>query len=335
MIHSTRRAAVLALVSTGAVVALAGCSADAEPSESGSATTSDYTIAAVFPNTSDPFWQTITCGAAAEATELGVDLQQFNTTSTDTNTIASNFQSASLIGADAMIVNPFTNNQFIAQYQQLMSEGVPVVTSNGTDPQAEYLNIYSDGETAGFADQVADLIPDGAGSMVFMGGAPGIAPLETRTNPFYEAVQEMRSDLTVLPIEYSGFDTNQATTDISSLIIANPDLKLIIASNGPDGVAAAAAVKQAGMSGEIAVIAFDAIPGQVDALRDGTISALIAQDPYEIGAQSVKELVDYLDAHPDGGAVEPSGSKTIPSFLLTAENVDDPDNAKYLYQTQC
>jgi ribose transport system substrate-binding protein len=334
MIHSIRRTAVFAVATTTIGVALlAGCGSDPQPS--GSDSPDGYTIAAVFPNTADPFWQTITCGAAAKADELGVDLQQFNSTNTDTNTIASNFQSASLIGADAMVVNPFTNNQFIAQYQQLMADGVPVVTSNGTDPQAEYMTVFSDSETAGFADQVADLIPEGDGTMVFMGGAPGIPPLESRTNPFYEAVQEMRADLTPLPIEYSGFDINTATTDVASLIIANPDLKLIIASNGPDGVGAAAAIKQAGREGEIALIAFDAVPAEVDELRAGTITALIAQDPFSIGETSVQELVDYLDAHPDGGAVSPNGSKTIPSFLLTSDNIDDPDSAKYIYTTTC
>jgi ribose transport system substrate-binding protein len=136
-------------------------------------------------------------------------------------------------------------------------------------------------------------------------------------------------------VEYSGFDVNTATTDIASLIIANPDLKLIIASNGPDGVGAAAAIKQAGREGEIALIAFDAVPAEVDELRAGTISALIAQDPFAIGETSVQELVDYLDAHPDGGAVSPSGSKTIPSFLLTGDNIDDPDSEKYIYRASC
>ena len=339
MIHRTTRLAALALVAAVGLPALAACSPSTDAGSSNPDGTdspaSDITIAAVFPNTADPFWQSISCGAAARADELGVDLQQFNSTNTDTNTIASNFQSASLIGADGMIVNPFNNNQFVAQYTQLMADGVPVVTSNGTDPQSEYKYVYSDPETAGFAEDVADLIPEGEGSMVYLGGAPGIPPLESRTLPFVEAVQAMRPDLTVLPTDYSGFDINKSTTNVASLIIANPDLKLIIAAAGPDGVGAAAAIEQAGKAGEITLIAFDAVPPEVDALRAGTITALIAQDPFSIGSTSVDELVDYLEANPDGGAVEPDGSITIPSFLLTADNVDDPESEKYLYKTDC
>lgn len=334
---SSRLAAAVSGVALAGI--LAGCAAGAGSPEAtttdGETTGEPVTIAAVFPNTADPFWQTISCGAASRAEELGVDLQQFNSTNTDTNTTASNFQSASLIGADGMIVNSFNDNQFVAQFQQLMQEGVPIVTSSAPEPQVNYLTIFSDSDTAGFAEELDDVIPEGPGSMVFLGGAPGIPPLESRTQPFVDAVQEMRPELTALPTDYSGFDINKATSNVASLIIANPDLKLVIAASGPDGVGAAAAIKQAGKTGEITLIAFDAVPAQVEALREGTITALIAQDPFTVGAESVQAIVDYLQEHPDGGPVTPDGSKTIPSVLLTSDNVDDPANAQYLYTTSC
>lgn len=332
MIRRMPRAASLAVLATLSVVALAGCTTST-PSDDPSAT--DITLAAVFPNTSDAFFLTMSCGAESRAADLGVELQTFNSTNTDTNTVASNFQSATLIDPDGMIVNTFVANQFVAQWTDLAKKGVPVVTASGTDPQSEYQAIFTDTDTSGIADEVADLIPEGEGKMVVLGGAPGIPPLEKRTTPFIEAVQEMRPDLTPLPTDYSGFDINKATTSVSAMILANPDLKLIIAADGPDGVGAAAAIQQAGKVGEITLIAFDAVPPEVDALRAGTISALIAQDPFTIGSSMVDSLVDYLKAHPDGGPVEGIAPKTVPNFLLTAENVDDPDNANYLYKTEC
>jgi ribose transport system substrate-binding protein len=331
MIRNIRRAGIFAAAATAGILLLAGCSSTASPS----ATSSSIKLAAVVANTSDPFWATVTCGVKGQAKKLGVSLQLFNTTTTDTNTIASNFQSASLTNPDGMIVQPFNNNQFVAQYTKLMNSGVPVVTANGTTPQVNYQTIYSGTDTAGIASEVKDLIPSGSGTMVVMGGAPGIPPLETRTQPFIKAVQKMRSDLTPLSVEYSGFDINKATTDASSLIIAHPDLKLIIAADGPDGVAAAAAVKQAGKTGKIAIIAFDAVPNEVEALKAGQITALIAQDPYKIGSESVTSLVDYLKSHKSGGAVKPAGSTTIDNKLLTKATVDDAANLKYQYKATC
>ena len=341
----------LAAVSVGALVVAACSSSSATPSPTSAPTsvpataaptaaptptpTTPIKLAALIPNTSDPFWTTVSCGAKAEAAKLGADLKVFSTTGTDTNTIAQLFDSASLLNPQGMFADPFNNNQFATQYKDLMSKGVPIVTGNGTSPQVEYMNIFSGGDTGKLVPNVLSYIPAGAGKIVYMGGAPGIPPLETRTLPFFEAMKKARVDLTPLANEYSGFDVNKATSDVNSLIIAHPDLKLIIASNGPDGQAAAAAIKQSSKVGQIALIAFDAVPAEVAALRDGTISVLIAQAPGKIGSDSIKALVDYITAHPNRGAVAPAGSATIESGLLTKSNIDDPANADFIYKAQC
>jgi ribose transport system substrate-binding protein len=333
--HTTRRVAAASLAAA-AVALLAGCASGGSPGgDSGTSTASDITLAAVLPNTSDPFFATISCAAQAEAQSRGVQLTTYNSTNTDANTIATNFQTATLADPDGILVTPFNNNQFIAQYQKLMQSGVPVVTGSGTDPQAEYKAIYSDTDTGPLAADIADLIPSGDGSMVFLGGAPGIPPLEQRTQPFVDAVQQANPQLTALPTDYSGFDVNKSTTSVSALILAHPDLKLIIAADGPDGLGAAAAISQAGKAGQIALVAFDAVPGEVDALKAGTISALIAQNPTEIGQKSVDALVDYLQAHPDGGPVSPDGTEAVANKVLTKDTVDAPENAGFLYSAGC
>ncbi|MGY1815165.1 sugar ABC transporter substrate-binding protein [Blastococcus sp. SYSU D00820] len=313
-----------------------GCSSGSENSgDDGGSGDGAIALAGVLANTSDPFWASIACGAQEEAEARGVELDLYTSTSIDDNQTASNFQTATLKEPDGIFANPFNGNQFVAQYRTLMQSGVPVVTATGTEPRTEYQVVFSDADTAGFAEEVLATVPEGAGSMVYMGGAPGIPPLEARTTPLLEAIAEARPDLTRLEDEFSGFDINKATTDASSLIIANPDLRLIVAAAGPDAVGAAAAIEQAGKAGQITLIAFDAIPPEVEALRRGTITVLIAQNPFEIGRQQVGALVDYLE-DADGGPVpttaEPIG---IPQRVLTAETVDDPENADYVYRAEC
>ncbi|MEU0312050.1 substrate-binding domain-containing protein [Nocardioides sp. NPDC006273] len=330
--RSTRHAVALLAAAVLSLVAAACSGGDAASSGSNN---DKIAIAAVLPNTSDPFWATISCGAEAKADELGAELTTYNSTSVDANTIASNFQAAQLSSPDGILVSPFNNNQFIGQYQSLMKKGVPIVTQTPTEPTSEYKAVFSSTDTAGLVQEVVDVIPDGAGTAVFLGGAPGIPPLEKRTQPFVDALLDARTDLAPLPTEYSGFDINKATTMVSALILAHPDLKVIIAADGPDGLGAAAAIRQAGKTGEIALIAFDAVPGEVDALREGTISALIAQNPTEIGARSIEVLVAYLESHRDDAAVTATAAAAIDNRVLTAGNVDDPDSEPYLYKTDC
>jgi ribose transport system substrate-binding protein len=330
---------LLALSVIGAA-ALAGCGSSSSSSSAGSAgagstASSGLKLAAVVPNTSDPFFQSQVCGMQAQAKKLGVTLKMFTSPSTDTNAIANNFQSAQLTKPQGMIVTPFNNNQFLAQYKTQMSQGVPIVTNNGTKPSAEYKYIHTAGDTARFAPNVLKGVPAGSGSMVYLGGAPGIPPLESRTLPFVKAVKDARSDLKALATEYSGFDPNKASTDVKSLLLAHPDLKLIIAGDGPDALGAASALKAAGKTGKVTLVGFDAIPNELAALKDGTIQYLIAQAPLKLGRMQVDALVDYLKTHKDGGAVSNAGDDAVPNGLLTKDTLNDPVNADFVYKAAC
>jgi len=343
-----RRPVISLLAATALTAAVAACGSSS-PSSSSSASSASATgavatgtagssgihLAEVLANTSDPFFMSIACASQAEATKLGVSLQTFNATNTDTNTIANNFQSASLTNPQGIFADPFDNNQFIAQYKAMMAKGVPVVTGNGTSPPAEYKNIYSASDTARFAPAVLKSVPSGSGSLVYLGGAPGIPPLQSRTLPFVKAVETARPDLKALPTEYSGFDVNKTTTDLGSILLAHPDLKLVIAADGPDAQGAIAALRAAGKAGKVTLVAFDAIPTEVAALQQGTITDLIAQSPFAIGRDSIDALVSYLKAHPNGGQVPNAGSATIPNQLLTKATLGSPANADYIYKASC
>lgn len=346
-LQAFRRPLTALIAATALTTAVAACSSAsssssssssssaASPAASGTAGSSGIHLAEVLANTSDPFFETIACASQQEAAKLGVSLQTFNSASTDTNAIANNFQSASLTHPQGIFADPFNNNQFIAQYKTMMSSGVPVVTGNGTTPPAEYKDIYSGSDTARFAPTVLQNVPSGSGSMVYLGGAPGIPPLQTRTLPFVKAVEADRTDLKVLPTEYSGFDVNKTTTDLGAILLANPDLKLVIAADGPDAQGAAAAIKAAGKAGKVTLVAFDAIPTEVAALQQGIITDLIAQSPGAIGRDSIDALVSYVKAHPSGGTVAYAGSQTIPNQLLTKATLSAPANAGYIYKASC
>jgi ABC-type sugar transport system substrate-binding protein len=76
-----------------------------------------------------------------------------------------------------------------------------------------------------------------------------------------------------------------------------------------------------------------------DALRDGTVRALVAQPPRLEGEAAVKTLIQYLDAHK--GAKSPIApdtakqSQLIDVMILTKENMNSPAAAGYLYKETC
>jgi ribose transport system substrate-binding protein len=291
----------------------------------------------VYGNSTDPFWATLACGAKREAATLGVKYQAFSSTTLDNSAFSQDFSSAQLIKPNGIFVNPANPNQFVTQYKTLMSSGVPVVTINSSTPPAQY-KVVGTGTTgtSSLLQQVAGLVPAGSGSMLVVNGIPGLVPVEVRLNPVVNAITSAHPGLKSLPVIYSGFDVNKATQAVSTDLIAHPDLKVIVAADGPDGQAAAAAVQQAGKAGKVTVIALDATPAEVAALKAGAITGLVAQSPQQIGQQQVKTLVDYIKAHPQGGSVPVNvGTVSVPQALLTKANVDSPSNSAWVYNASC
>jgi ribose transport system substrate-binding protein len=329
-------AAALSLAACG-YVGQAGGATNNAGSSSGTSSASNITIAGVYGNSTDPFWATLACGAKQEAATLGVKYQPFASTTLDNSALSQNFSSAQLIKPNGIFVNPANPNQFVTQYKTLMSSGVPVVTINSSSPPAQY-KVVGTGTTGNSAllQQTAALVTADSGSMVVVNGIPGLVPVQVRLDPVVKAITTAHPGLTSLPTIYSGFDVNKATQAVSTDLIAHPDLKVIVAADGPDGQAAAAAVQQAGKAGKVTVIALDATPAEVTALKAGTISGLVAQSPQQIGQDQVKELVSYIQAHPNAGAVPVNvGTVNVPQNLLTKTNIDDPASSAWTYKPSC
>jgi ribose transport system substrate-binding protein len=90
----------------------------------------------------------------------------------------------------------------------------------------------------------------------------------------------------------------------------------------------ATGVKQAGKSGQVQVVGFDAGPNQIQALRDGTVQALVAQDPGAIGRFGVDEAVTALEGGQNTRNVQTGFT------IITKDNIDGPGGAA-AYKSNC
>ncbi|MEZ5767221.1 MAG: substrate-binding domain-containing protein [Paracoccaceae bacterium] len=134
----------------------------------------DITIAGVLINTQDPFWTSIGCGADARAKELGATLELYSIPNMDAAQMTAAFDAAILSQPDGLFGTSTAPNQFVTQFGELMANGVPVVTGNGTDPAAQYRIVWSSGDTAPYIDELLPMIPDEEGTMLVLGGVQGL-----------------------------------------------------------------------------------------------------------------------------------------------------------------
>ena len=107
----------------------------------------------------------------------------------------------------------------------------------------------------------------------------------------------------------------------------NPDLAGIFGVNVFSAQGAGTAVTNANLSGAIEVAAYDATKDAIQFLRDGTVSMVLAQKPFDMGYLATSFAV-----------ADPAGVTSLPKHvttgfdILTLENVDDPEHSRFIYQ---
>jgi ribose transport system substrate-binding protein len=344
--HGGRNGLVIA-AAVGLTAVLAGCSSGGSSSatastntntSTGSASTSgSISLAGVVADATDPYWITVMCGGTAEAKKLGVSLKWYPSTTSSAESMSQNFDAALLSKPQGLYINPFSAGQFSTQVKTLMGQGTPVIASAALSPSSEYTDTFINTSGTQFVHQFLQELTPGPGSLVVLGGIAGIPVVEEEYTPLLAAVKASRPDIQILPTQYDQFEVTTSTQIISSLLLSHPNLKMIIAPAGPEGQGAAAAIEQAHKVGQVKIWAYDATPAEVQALKEGAISVLLAKPAAAIGAEAVQWLVSEIKADSGHtGITAGSGPTTaLPVKEITAANVNDPGVQGYLYKGTC
>jgi ABC-type sugar transport system, periplasmic component len=315
--------AVAALASTAALGAGAGAKAPTAQKKS-------YTFYLVAGIASDAFYLTMKKGAQAEANKLGNVKVVFTGSPA---AFSPNTQIPYLNGAiarhpDAILIAPTDKTALIAPIQRAINAGIAVATVDTfiTKPIA-FTNISTDNLAGGRA--AADALVKamgGSGDVASISVNPGISTTDQRASGFAKELKKYPK-VHYLGIQYSNDDQTKASNQTSALLAAHPNLKGIFAMNVVTGNGVTQAVKAAGKAGKVKLVEFDAGPPQVQALKAGTIAALIAQYPYGIGQQGVFQAYQYVTGH-KAGILKHYGTG---SAVITRANVNNPAIKKYLY----
>jgi ribose transport system substrate-binding protein len=124
----------------------------------------------------------------------------------------------------------------------------------------------------------------------------------------------------VLETQWTDADAAKSLNIATDLITGNPDIAGFFSAAAPiaSGIAQAAIAK--GIDKELKIITFDPSPEILPLFDDGTIQAIIAQDPYQMGYQGVTAIDNFINGIP----TEPKSVELSP-VLITPENVDTPE----------
>ena len=320
-------AVVATLALAMAVVASTASSGAAAPTKQSA---KSYKFVLVAGIASDAFYLTMNKGAQAEAKKLGnVSVQFTGSTEAFSPPTQIPFLTAAIAKKpDAILIAPTDKSALIAPIQRAVDAGIPVITVDTfiTKPIA-VTNVSTDNLAGGraAADALVKAI-GGSGEVAGISVNPGISTTDQRQQGFEQELKKY-PNVKYLGTQYCNDDQTKATNLMSALLAGHPNLKGVFAMNVVSGNGVTAAVKAKGKSGQVKLVEFDAGPPQVQALKAGTIDALIAQYPYGIGTMGVDLAIQYLTKGKAG--IKPHYGTG--SAIITKANVSSPAIKKFLY----
>lgn len=201
--------------------------------------------------------------------------------------LAQEYDAIATIAGDAGVA-PFIDKAVAA--------GIPVATFNSeTTTQNGRLffvgaDLYEQGKAAGQA--MADAI-GGKGKVGIITGFFAVEAHELRRTGFVDLLKEKYPDVTIVGEVENTDKGDIAYTQAQDFMTANPDLAgIYVTAGGPFG--AAAAVKDAGNGGKVAVVSFDFVDETMQFVQEGVINATIGQDPFAQGHDPAVRLFNYM-----------------------------------------
>ncbi len=279
-------------------------------------------IAVIPKGTAHVFWQSVHAGAVAAGREFKVEiLWDGPPNETDYSRQLEIVDSMLNRHVDGMVVAAADKTSLNASLARAVREKTPVVVfDSGVDSQ-DYVsfvatNNYKAGQMAG--RKLGELL-GGKGTVAMIQNAPGSFSTMERERGFKDAISQEFKGIEFVAEQYSMSNRAKGMSATENILTAHPKLDGLFASSEPSAVGAAQAVKSRGLAGKLKFVGFDASEGMLEDLTGGVFDALVVQDPFQMGYQAVKAVVDKLDGK------TPERQVDLPAVTVVKADLEKPE----------
>lgn len=281
--------------------------------------------------TGNPFYMSVSCGAAEAAKRLNVSFdaqgpQQY------TPALQMRVLNAVIAGQpDGILFTADDPVALTATLTEAKERGIKIISIDGDvkDMSVALSNIQSDNFEGGRqAGRTLVELVGGKGEVMALMNSPAANVAQQRLFGFQEEIAK-HPEITFLGVQYSNNQTAKAASIITSTVAAHPDLAGVftITTNNTEG--AATGVREAQREGKIKIVGFDTSDPIVEAIRAGVVSADIVQYPYRVGQLGLEMMVSALQGKPIDRQVN------TPFVVATPKNIDSEEVQKFIYRTNC
>jgi ribose transport system substrate-binding protein len=272
-------------------------------------------IPVIVKDTTSIYWQTVLAGARKAGQDLGVDVPALGAQSeTDVIGQISILEKAAAAHPAAIVIAP-AEFALVGKAIDEVGKTVKIIgIDSAADTKALTSFVATDRVLAGriAADSLAAAITrtyaDTEGDVAIITASAGAGSPDQSATGFKAQVAEKYRALNVLPDQIADAQAASGVSIIKALVGADRDLRGVFVSNAimADGASQTIYNK----SGDrINYVVFGSDDNLLKSVQDGTVAALVVQDPFRIGYDSVKT------------ALAAANGEKVPATVDTGVNV--------------
>jgi ribose transport system substrate-binding protein len=294
---------------------------------SSSPTGSEMTIAVIPKGLTHVFWQSCKAGAEKAGAEFGVKIRWDGPQKeSDTAGQIAVVENAITAKVDGIVLAPLDKAALVGVIKKAKEANIPLtIFDSGADTEEYVSFVATDNRKGGemAAVRMGELLA-GKGKVAIIPVFPNSASTGEREDGFEETIKAKFPDITVVRSNYGNSDRAQSLKVTEDVLAANPDIVGIFGPNESSIVGALQACKNRNLIGKVKLVGFDSTKQLVEALEKGDIDSLVVQNPFKMGYEGVKTIVDLKQGK------TPEKSIDTGVVLATKENRSNPEVAELL-----
>lgn len=285
------------------------------------------TIAVIPKGVSHHFWQSVKAGADAAGKDLNVNIiWKGPAQETDISGQINIVEDAINRKVDGIVLAPSHGDSLVPITERAQSAGIPVTIFDSGISTEKYLSYVSTDNRQGgaaAAERMGEKL-GGKGKVAILGVKKGSVSTDEREQGFESTIKQRFPGIQIVQWLYGDANAAKSLAVAEDILTGHPDLNGLFASNESSIVGAVRAVRQRNLGGKVILVGFDSSPDLVRSVKEGAIDSLVLQNPFRMGYDGVKTVVDKLAGKTPERRID-TGVK-----LLTKENMDTPEMQKLI-----
>jgi ribose transport system substrate-binding protein len=223
-------------------------------------------------------------------------------------------------GVDGIAISPVDPANQTAMLNDAAKQALVFTHDSDAPDSKRECYVGTDNVAAGrqAGELIKEALPAGGKIAVFVGKLDARNAQE-RLQGIKEAIAGANID--IIDVRTDDTDSVRAKANVSEMLVSHPETAALVGLWSYNGPAILNAVRDAGRTGQVKIIAFDEDDETLTGVKAGAIVGTVVQQPFEFGYQSITLLDKALKGDRSG---IPAGRQLfIPTKVIRQDTVDE------------